>query len=58
MVSEDVLLTLLDLLKAKIDITWSDSTTDSKLKEFLESSIAWFVEKTGYVEFNYLQAST
>lgn len=58
MVNEDVLLTLLDLLKAKIDITWSDSATDSKLKEFIESSIAWFVEKTGYVEFNYLQAST
>ena len=52
MVNEDVLLTLLDLLKAKIDITWSDSATDSKLKEFLESSIDWFVERTGYVEFN------
>lgn len=58
MVSEDTLLMLLDALKVRLDITWSDSATDSKLKEFLESSIAWFVEKTGYVEFNYLQAST
>lgn len=58
MVSEDTLLMLLDSLKVRLDITWSDESTDSKLKEFLESSIAWFVEKTGYVEFNYLQAST
>ena len=58
MVSEDTLLMLLDALKVRLDITWSDEATDSKLKEFLESSIAWFVEKTGYVEFNYLQAST
>lgn len=58
MVIEDTLLMLLDALKVRLDITWSDSATDSKLKEFLESSIAWFVEKTGYVEFNYLQAST
>lgn len=58
MVSEDTLLMLLDALKVRLDITWSDESTDSKLKEFLESSIAWFVEKTGYVEFNYLQAST
>ena len=55
MVSEDVLLTLLDLLKAKIDITWSDSTTDSKLKEFLESSIAWLVQSTGYRDLDYSQ---
>ena len=58
MVSEDTLLMLLDALKVRLDITWSDEATDSKLKEFLESSIAWFVEKAGYVEFNYLQAST
>lgn len=58
MVSEDTLLMLLDALKVRLDITWSDEATDSKLKEFIESSIAWFVEKTGYVEFNYLQAST
>lgn len=58
MVSEDTLLMLLDALKVRLDITWSDEATDSKLKEFLESSIAWFVEKTGYVEFNYLKPST
>lgn len=55
MVSEDTLLMLLDALKVRLDITWSDEATDSKIKQLLSDSIAWLVQITGYRDLDYSQ---
>lgn len=55
MVSEDTLLMLLDALKVRLDITWSDEATDSKIKQLLSDSIAWLVQSTGYRDLDYSQ---
>lgn len=55
MVSEDTLLMLLDALKVRLDITWSDEATDSKIKQLLSDSIAWLVQNTGYRDLDYSQ---
>ena len=55
MVSEDTLLMLIDALKVRLDITWSDEATDSKIKQLLSDSIAWLVQSTGYRDLDYSQ---
>ena len=49
MVSEDTLLMLLDALKVRLDITWSDEATDSKIKQLLSDSIAWLVQSLSLI---------
>ena len=48
---------LLELLKVRLDITWSDCATDSKLKQFIEDGISAFGALTGDVDYDYTVAS-
>lgn len=48
---------LLELLKVRLDITWSDNATDSKLEQLIEDGISAFGALTGDTDYDYTAAS-